>query len=336
MLMVIMGAGASHDSAPSMKISSATANGFRLPLANNLFDGRHQFRQALKLYRQIQPIVPYLRDRGTRSLEEVLQELYDGAANHTDRPKQIVALRFYIRDVIYECSMNWLDEIDGVTNHKTLVDQILEFPGGPTLFVTFNYDELIEDALLDRGFRTKYFEDYVYRLPEFRLYKLHGSMRWARLVTPSPTAMELDELIDTAAQSRPPNEGFRMYDNVHATTIDGWAAIPSIALPVFNKSDFECPRIHLENVIQHLPRVDKILAIGWRAKEAHFMKLLTEHLHHMRALWVVSKDDARAILQDLQNQLSSKLVGTDISLQVFESGFTNFVTSRAGRALFNM
>jgi len=60
----------------------------------------------------------------------------------------MMALRFYLRDVIDKCSMGWLKDVDGVTNHKTLVDQILERPSERTLFVTFNYDELIEDALL--------------------------------------------------------------------------------------------------------------------------------------------------------------------------------------------
>jgi SIR2-like domain len=304
MLMVVFGAGASFDSAPSRKPIARTIRGYRPPLADNLFDGREEFRTALNTYWQIQPIVPYLRDRGTRSLEEVLQELYENTENHPQRSRQMMALRFYIRDVIDKCSMGWLKDVDGVTNQKTLVDQILEWPSERTLFVTFNYDELIEDALLGLGFRAQCFEDYITRLSQFALYKLHGSIRWARLVKPSAPISQ-SELIDEAMNHNPHEKtGFRIYDNPAATTIDDWLAIPAITVPVYKKSSFECPVDHLNNLVDYLPRVDKILAIGWRAKEAHFMSLLTQHLRHLRAIWVVSNDDANTILRDLTEQLS--------------------------------
>jgi hypothetical protein len=336
MLMVVFGAGASFDSAPSRKPIHPALRGYRPPLADNLFDGRQEFRAALNSYSQVQPIVPYLRERGTRSLEEVLQELYENTENHPGRARQMLALRFYIRDVISECSKGWLKDVDGVTNHKTLVDQILERPSERTLLVTFNYDELIEDALLGLGFRTEYFQDYITRLSQFALYKLHGSIGWARLVKPSKP-IPYRELIDEATNHNPHEKtGFRMYDNPNVATIDDWLAIPAITVPVYKKSSFECPAEHLDNLVSYLPRVDKILAIGWRAKEAHFMSLLTQYLRHLRAIWVVSKDDANTILRDLTDLLSSKFTPHAVSTQAFEHGFTSFVTTKAGRALLNM
>jgi hypothetical protein len=335
MLMVVMGAGASFDSAPSHPVGPGTANGFRLPLADHLFDIRPEFRHAIQSYSQIHPIVPYLRERGARSLEEVLQELYENATDHPERRKQMLALRFYIRDVIHSCSTQWLKEVDGVTNHKTLIDQLLERPMERTLLVTFNYDELIEDALLGLGFRTEHFDDYITRMTKFALYKLHGSVRWARLVKAS-ARVTVGELIEEAARyDLQDRRAFRFYNNLGATTIDDWLAVPAIAIPVNRKSDFECPTTHLDNLRQQLPHVDKILAIGWRAKEAHFLSLLTTHLRHLRAIWVVSKGDAVTILRDLTSQLASKFE-SDISTQAFDNGFTSFVTGKTGRALFDL
>lgn len=54
----------------------------------------------------------------------------------------------------------------------------------------------------------------------------------------------------------------------------------------------------------------------------------------LEVVWVVSKNDANTILRDLTNQLSSKFIPRDVSTQAFEDGFTNFVTTKAGRALF--
>jgi SIR2-like domain len=178
MLLVILGAGASYDSAPNLQLGQTTL--YRPPLADQLFDNRMSFRPALARYRQCHPIVPYIFNRGKRSLEEVLQELSESKT--AERPRQLMAVRYYIRDIIHHCCKDWLAEINCITNHKTLVDQILEYEKERILFVTFNYDELLEDALSDHGFSTNSLQAYANGHYRFSLYKLHGSVNWVRLI----------------------------------------------------------------------------------------------------------------------------------------------------------
>jgi len=309
-----------------------------LPLANNLFDERPAFRTALTTYRDIQPIVPYLRSRGNKGLEEVLQELYDNEANHPDRPRQMMALRFYIRDLIHECSTHWLEEVDGITTHKTLLDQIRGSQKDRTLFATFNYDELLEDALTDHGFKIVDLNDYIRPDNQFGVYKLHGSMRWARLVAgPSDQPIRRQDLIVKAAKLNliEPNYGLGIFENIQENEVENFPAVPAIAIPINSKSAFECPDNHLENLVQHLPKVDKILAIGWQGKEAHFMSLLKRHLPILKALCVVSVDDADNILRNLTSELADKM-SPELSSQAYKYGFSNFVTQRAGMALFDL
>jgi len=117
--MVILGAGASYDSAPDFR----TGGHDRPPLADELFQPRTAFTSVLERYPACHPIVPYIRNRGKMSLEEKLEQL--SAEVHPERPRQLLALRCYIRDIIAAGTGPWLREIHGITSHKTLIDQIL-------------------------------------------------------------------------------------------------------------------------------------------------------------------------------------------------------------------
>lgn len=50
--------------------------------------------------------------------------------------------------------------------------------------------------------------------------------------------------------------------------------LPALALPVETKSDFQCPKEHVEALGDMIPQVTKLLVIGWRASEKHFLELL--------------------------------------------------------------
>src|SRR5207244_6413216 len=67
--------------------------------------------------------------------------------------------------------------------------------------------------------------------------------------------------------------GYRLYG-----ALDGKPAFPAIAIPVETKRSFECPAEMLEGLVELLPFVSKLLIIGWRATEAHFLSLLKTNL----------------------------------------------------------
>ncbi len=329
MLLVILGAGASFDSAPSLHPSQGGR--YRPPLANGLFDGREIFRQALMRYRQCQPIITYLRGRGSRSLEQVLQELSDSASKISERPRQLLAVRYYIRDIIQECSKNWIPEVSCITTHKTLVDQILECAGERVLFVTFNYDELLEDALSDHGFKTNDLKHYIHDHHQFCLYKLHGSIKWVRFVWhASQYPIARTDLIDKAAQLKLDAyvNGFGIIPDVNRDELEGLVGIPAIAIPIHRKLAFECPSEHVEHLCKNLGGVDKILVIGWQGREDNFTDLLKEHLRDVKKLQVVSVEDATATMDYLRFKLSPKLDLTECTS--FQHGFSKFVEQRAG------
>src|SRR3989337_761360 len=127
MLMVVFGAGASYDSVPSRDPKSWPKERLpdRPPLANELFDDRPLFVDAMSRFPRCQAIIPYLRHRSEDvSVEAVLEKLQAEGEEYPERYRQLAAIRFYLHFVLWECERRWNDVAKGVTNYKTLLDQI--------------------------------------------------------------------------------------------------------------------------------------------------------------------------------------------------------------------
>jgi len=99
MLLIIFGAGASFDSDPSRPAPSGLEN--RPPLANQLFDDRHNFVAALCQFDECAEIVPFLR--GAKAIEQQLEVLQNEANEYPDRFRQLAAARWYLQFMLGEC-----------------------------------------------------------------------------------------------------------------------------------------------------------------------------------------------------------------------------------------
>lgn len=101
---------------------------------------------------------------------------------------------------------------------------------------------------------------------------------------------------------------------------------PAIAIPLETKKEYECPTEHVQALEECISKTDKLLIIGWKAAEEHFVKLLAEGLRKEIPKMIVSsgRDSAGRIKDTLQR------FGVDgASWLLGESGFTDAV--RSGR-----
>lgn len=190
MLMVIFGAGASFDSVPSNppkedslrspSVWTLNKHSNRPPLANQLFEERSMFAETLERYPSCLAIVPHLRHLGDRLLEEVLEQFQMEAVSYAPGHQQLAAVRYYLHEMLWACGEAWLREAHGVTNYRTLLDEINRFrkPDEIVSLVTFNYDTLLEPRLEDLGFKMNQISDYIDQHPHYKLFKLHGSVNW--------------------------------------------------------------------------------------------------------------------------------------------------------------
>jgi len=338
MILVVFGAGSSYDSVPSRppNIYSRVQLANRPPLANELFlPNEAVLADNLTKFPQCHAIVPYLQVAGAETLESTLERLQNEGEKDPERKRQIAAVRYYLHTSIWECEYRWMNDVArGITNYVTLIDQLRRCrkDSEPVLLVTFNYDRILENALGSVNVVTNELGGYINH-ETFKLFKVHGSVHWAREVdTEIEKIGELNAwgvayaLIQRVAEIRISNR-YRIFAHEHPISkIDDIPMFPAVAIPVETKRDFECPSDHLECLRTHVSKVTKIILIGWRGTENHFLKLLKDNLADAVRMQVVAgqRDWAEEILSRMINR---GIADSGVS-GVVDGGFTEYVVSR--------
>jgi hypothetical protein len=336
MLLVILGAGASYDSAPSQPPNDGNYSNLadRPPLANELFGNRKYFGEVMNKYHRCIPIITRLRHNSDRSPVELeLQALQASATAYPERHRQLAAVRYYLQDILWHCTENWLRWTQNISNHRTLVDDIRRWqkPDEKVCFVTFNYDTLLEEALRYADYPFTELSAYIAR--DLMLVKLHGSVNWARIVnTPVDELLGLErtdlakQLIDRY-QKLDISKQFVMVGEYPPSPRNKKAVFPALAIPVEAKLDFECPPEHIEALKAFIPEVRKILMIGWRATEQPFLDLLKRGLgqanpHIMVVNGATTEGEAAAT--------NVRRSGIPARYTIVDGGFTQFTVRGAG------
>jgi hypothetical protein len=346
MLMVIFGAGASYDSSPDFlppnpeHFVPAPPIPCRPPLAAELFlDSNGAFRDIVQNYRKLLPILPHLRRPSNgRSVEQELESWEAEASEDPERKRQLFSVRYYLHDLLLRISDEWLRQTSGVTNYVTLLDQIrhVNTAGEAVSLVTFNYDLLLDRALLSFDYKQKDPENEFDAHPIFKLLKPHGSVDWARYIDITPnTKLGIEQIIERADSIRLTNKYLRANaTDPHQMFKFDRPVVPAIAVPVQTKTEdtFEWPQSQCATLEQFLPSVTKVLIIGWQAREAHFLSKL--RLAHPRPklthLMVVGRNarDADATLNHLIEEIGPHAA----KFYLGQEGFTQFVLNHEGKA----
>jgi hypothetical protein len=242
--------------------------------------------------------------------------------------------------MLVSCIERWRGSCWGITNYLTLIDEIQRWGSQPTLFVTFNYDALLENAVAACTGRTPNSIAAYLSLGPFSIFKVHGSVNWAHPISSFrrdavPQNDDLHRFIITHAGDLDVSRKFEMVDPLKPV----WAEqngrgllFPAIAIPVLTKQRFECPEDHLNVLIQALPKVTRLLIIGWRGLDQHFLSLIAQHLGPIEAHAVCGSVEA-------SDQVLKRLTDVDIRIragrrQPWGLGFSQYVQNRAGVEFF--
>jgi hypothetical protein len=334
MLMVIFGAGASYDSAQSRRTAIGTR--WRPPLAKDLFlDPHDDYGDIVRRYPKLTHILPYLREPSNDSVEQVLETLQEQGKDDPESQREFASVRFYLCELITKITEDWSAKTNGVTNYAPLIKDILRFnnPSEQVCLITFNYDLLLERALYTFDFKRLAPAEQLDAHPILKLFKLHGSIDWSRLVClPEGTRLTPQHLIDRADTIQV-SDDFVLANATwpHDMHRFGKPLFPAIAIPIQNKSDqyFECPHPHRAYLAKMLQDVTKILIIGWQAREAHFLQMLRHpHLPNLRHVMVVGADgtDAGRTLKYFGEEIKLSVLYQNVS----HGGFTDFIVNREG------
>ncbi len=361
--MVIFGAGASYDSAPSYAPGSQDTIvltekqlSYRPPLADELFEKRDYFEEIMQRFSACLGVIDILRTRTKGvSVERALQELEAKSRKDDEGSSEILAIRFYLQRMIWECESRWKQLHNGVTNYRTLlylIRQYKEKQGQPVCFVTFNYDRMLEDAIstLDaRNVRIATINDYI-NSDRYKIFKVHGSVNWGIVIHPkvpvfAPTVTQLalteplanekeekiNRVISLAHLILEPgsltNE-YQVIESLPPFTSAGFPLVPAVAIPLESKQDFLCPANHLRELTSYIPQITKLLIIGWRATDAPFLELLRAAPRDMHVHIVCGGDEAEG------STVAANMEKAGINAQAYFTkrylGFTDFV--RSGKA----
>jgi len=293
MLLVILGAGASYDSLPLEVMDSLSpedVENYRPPLATDLFSARPSFGAVLDKYPECAALVGELRRSigAGAAVEEELEKLLERADTHPLLHRGLTALRFYLQETLWTCGTKWRELSHGVTNYATFflrLDEWRNRRNEEVCVVNFNYDLLADDAMMSTlGVDLSSVEMFVAD-PRYKYLKVHGSSNWGRRVkAPGGThyskadharrilienAPDLDTTEDFVVRDpdQPPSDS-SPYPSI---------LLPAIAVPVTTKSSFECPGNTVYALDRAIEQTMKILIIGWRGSEYHFL----EHFSHL-------------------------------------------------------
>ena len=323
--MIVVGAGASTD---SIWIISEINEAYRPPVTDEVFTKPLFLAEFMsKRYgaASLAPIVIGRVAREKSTLEEALTKEYQQAQSNPTLRRGFVDLRLYLRDLFAACTKEWPLQAGNATNYAWLVHEVEEWrerADGYVLWVTFNYDGLLDDAL-QRVYRMEFgrrLESFIAD-PDWALLKLHGSYDWVRQTgwTASQASMtpnhpsrvlarvdnrhvyyDADRMLET--EWRPEDQplgaetGWLRKEGtawtVSQRTATLWA--PALVPPLGDKAAFEAPTEHVAHLDAKLPDVDLSFTIGWRAQEQHFLEKLNAMSANPPDVLALSKDPAKA------------------------------------------
>ena len=295
-LLVILGAGASHDALPEGDEPP--------PVAKMLFD---------RTYADIQirfPGVAGLRDHilarleRHQNLETILGEL--GANPDENIQRQLFEFPIYLKALLAQFS--------GVRIGSTY-DQLLTMiqqRGLTVTFVTLNYDTLLDESI-ERMYNTNIgsMDDYVGDKDGDRAWtyvKLHGSVNWEYptvVDTDISTTLTVVHRVDQYLAAIDHNhdhianttDRIHLADGNYSLTFESILTYPALAVPTDTKQAVVCPGGHVRVLQSALKSDPSILVIGNQGLDTDLMSILSESAprYSNKPFRVVDKKDTSVV-----------------------------------------
>jgi hypothetical protein len=353
-LAVILGAGASFDSARRSREAGVNW-AWKPPLATELFHpgdaGLHQpvslerqrnFESVLARYPRARSLANegYARLRSSENLESVLRSWRDGE-DFVVRKFQQVPL--YLQDLLGSVSMGYVPTPNSTDNYDALVGRLLAADFDKVVFITLNYDLLLERSLVTAGDvnpKTRQalgLNWYTQASANWIMIKLHGSVDWGRPITShvafnNDTGMLLDQLEDLLIRDCEVGP-VELLPHEHRSRVrDGVLLYPALAVPVDDDYEAICPRDQLDQARAFLRSCTNFLVIGARAKDHDLLELLRESTVQVEELCIVagSEEGARESFENLLTgsldiRTIPLLVGKGLNSFVESGGFSHFI-----------
>ena len=327
LLTVIVGAGGSHDCAP--KWVNPTNPGLQPPLASDIFAVR--FQNILEHYPRVEAHSDEIRsqlDRG-RNLESLLRDLLDSAARNGNN--WCLDIPRYVRELFWTISEDFLR---GSSKFDGLVRRTVEAGFESVLFVSLNYDLLLDSAL-ERydGEEFADIDSYISPGRKWSFVKPHGSVNWARILENCPKYGNGSFRAPSDLKEAPVfGSGIKVIRwNRHSHDFyvprkseDGYL-YPEVVVPVEREKEFVCPPSHTALADAFVRQCGNFLLVGFSARDEDLLRLLNGMPARSR-LTIVGRDDSHEIFRRICS-FDRGFETKELSTLFWDEGFSAYVDS---------
>jgi len=338
--LVIIGAGASYDLIPyhasAGKDIGYSNAGLRPPLTQDVFRDDDQTREILDDYQGARNLTAMIRLELLRGkqLEPLLLEY--SRATTEPLAGEFLEIPLYLQQFFGMLS----GFTNQATNYQILAHKLFRSDFDKIVFVTTNYETLLDDVLIPDYFRIRLQNVGAYCQPHCMLIKLHGSVNWVRsfsmdVGTTFNTAdgyldhlrdigsQELRHILRTEIELRDPKAPPMVWDDPAGPGVMKFY-YPALSVPLGEYDlGFSCPDAHVRELKAALPHCKNVLAIGTSARDNDLLMLLTEGLPKPATCFHAVDATADAAYSTVKNFSHVPQLGVHHGLH--SEGFSQFI-----------
>lgn len=333
--MYVFGAGASTFCQFASGKSELLNSSLRPPLGPELFSAR--FNQYINRYPGLKLILPKFEARGN-DIEAILEDDWADLMQRRDLElaAQHVQLQFFLQEIFKLITESVTENFYRHSLHTLFVQNILRKwnTENRPVFVSFNYDTILEDAL-EKQLRIKFdkIDKYVNQGKDskFVFFKPHGSWSWgwefdkAKVsVPPAQVAKLLYDQHYTPAQIyyellgpgmlTTEGWGFEAANNARGigrlspnrnkikVAEPGKSYFPALLLPYRDKDDFVMPYNMQMQMESSMYNIEELVLIGWKGSEDLFNNKLKKQAQRLQKITIVNPD-VEAVKKELGKYL---------------------------------
>lgn len=338
--LIIIGAGASYD------FSSSYIE--KIPLTKSIFSEENYE------YLQHFPGAHYYIDliNADTDLEAFFQKQWDSVTKsyNIHALRKIINTQYFLHYLFYKKS--YLNK-SAIRNHyKALVaflDDYCHSKIQKAAIVSFNYDTLLEDAIIKNyNIPLNTVDSYIENTSNLLLFKPHGSANWIRKVKGTENKTSPKDLDIRYMSQFYYNNNINLHEikesledevlflnDFYEYTEDGrkkypykYRYYPEILLPYKDKDDFIMPNSHANQLKNVLSSIDEILIIGWKGSEKKFNELLKQKIGNRDIKVTFFNADDTKVIDNLTTSIPNAKFshGAMVHEDNRFSGFTDFVS----------
>lgn len=309
--LVILGAGASHGYSDDIIAQEQMP-----PLSLGLFG--QQYNHLIGLYPGVRNLSNELRY--AIDIEDFFEKKWKliTESYNPELLRNLINIQFYLHDlfrnVIYNGHIGM--ERSHYSSLSNFANEYVRIKNEQVIFVSFNYDTLLEDALKANGHTERFntIDDYVDpNKNKLLLFKPHGSCNWRKeigLYSFENKHIKSNGIISSLYElNNNPFEKIHefakflyeeriMLDSINELiedksivpkrsldyntpeTYHNYIYYPQLLIPYKKKDDFIMPSNHQALLKHYLENITDILIIGWKGTEDKFNELLKSYLAH--------------------------------------------------------